>query len=96
MRSFVRSFRRFCYGRASRAGNVAIIFSLAVIPVIGGIGAAIDYSMANNNRTSMQKALDLTALALAKLMPLTQAQLNTTGWQIFSANLGVMKVNVPK
>ncbi len=96
MRSFVRSFRRFCYGRASRAGNVAIIFSLAVIPVIGGIGAAIDYSMANNNRTSMQKALDSTALALAKLMPLTQAQLNTTGWQIFSANLGVMKVNVPE
>jgi Flp pilus assembly protein TadG len=96
MRSLVNSLRRFWSGRASRAGNVAITFSLAVIPVIGGIGAAVDYSMANNNRSSMQKALDATALALAKQMPLTQAQLNSKGWEIFSANLGTLKVNMPQ
>jgi Flp pilus assembly protein TadG len=96
MRSLLRSLRRFCSGRASRAGNVAIVFTLAVIPVVGGIGAAVDYSMANNNRASMQKALDATALALAKLMPLSQAQLDARGWEIFSANLGKLKVNMPQ
>jgi Flp pilus assembly protein TadG len=96
MRSLLRSLRRFCSGRASRAGNVAIIFTLAAVPVIGGIGAAVDYSMANNNRASMQKALDSTALALAKLMPISQADLDAKGWQIFSANLGTLKVSVPQ
>jgi Flp pilus assembly protein TadG len=96
MRSLYRSFRAFCAGPRARAGNVAIIFSLAVVPVVGGIGAAIDYSMANSNRTSMQKALDATGLALAKLMPLSQAQLDQKGWQIFSANLGKVKVSMPQ
>jgi Flp pilus assembly protein TadG len=96
MRSLYRSFRAFCAGPRARAGNVAIIFSLAVVPVVGGIGAAIDYSMANSNRTSMQKALDATGLALAKLMPLSQAQLDQKGWEIFTASLGKMKVNMPK
>jgi Flp pilus assembly protein TadG len=96
MRSLYRCFRAFCAGPRARAGNVAIIFSLAVVPVVGGIGAAIDYSMANSNRASMQKALDATGLALAKLMPLSQAQLNQKGWEVFSANLGTLKVNMPQ
>ncbi len=96
MQSLLTSFRQFWSGSRSRAGNVAIIFSLAIVPIVGGIGAALDYSMANSNRTSMQKALDSTALALAKLMPLSQAQLDEKGWQIFSANLGTLKVNMPQ
>jgi Flp pilus assembly protein TadG len=87
---------RFWSGRDGRKGNVAIIFSLAVIPVIGGIGAAIDYSMANSNRASMQKALDATGLALAKLMPLNQTEMNQKGWEVFSANLGTLKVSMPQ
>jgi Flp pilus assembly protein TadG len=96
MRSLLNSFRQFLSGSRARAGNVAIIFSLAIVPVVGGIGAAVDYSTANSNRTSMQKALDSTALALAKLMPLTQAELDSKGWQIFSANLGTLKVDMPQ
>jgi Flp pilus assembly protein TadG len=96
MRSLFNSFRQFLSGSRARAGNVAIIFSLAIVPVVGGIGAAVDYSTANSNRTSMQKALDSTALALAKLMPLTQAELDSKGWQIFSANLGALKVDMPQ
>lgn len=96
MRSLRNSFRQFWSGSRARAGNVAIIFSIAIVPIIGGIGAALDYSMANSNRASMQKALDSTALALAKLMPLTQAELNARGWEIFSANLGTLKVNMPQ
>jgi len=65
------------------------------VPIVGGIGAAVDYSMANANRTSMQKALDATALALAKLMPLTQTQLDQKGWEFFSASIGTIKVSLP-
>jgi Flp pilus assembly protein TadG len=69
-------------------GNVAILFALSLLPAIGGMGAAIDYSMANAQRTAMQAAIDATALALAKQMPLTQAQLDARGKDFFSANLG--------
>mgnify|MGYP003393297524 CR=1 FL=1 len=96
MHSLLSSFRQFWSGSRSRAGNVAVIFTIAIVPIVGGIGAAVDYSMANANRTSMQKALDSTALALAKLMPLTQAQLDARGWEIFSANLGTLKVSMPQ
>ena len=33
--------------RSARDGNVAIIFALTMLPIIGGVGAAIDYSRAN-------------------------------------------------
>ena len=84
--------RRFWSGSEGQSGNAAILFALALIPIVGVTGAAVDYAMANSNRTSMQKALDSTALALAKLMPLTQAQLDTQGWQIFQANLGKVSI----
>ncbi len=87
-------FRRFWSGAEGRKGNAAILFALSIIPLVGATGAAVDYSLANASRTSMQKALDSTALALAKLMPLTQAQLDTQGWQIFTASLGNISVNI--
>jgi Flp pilus assembly protein TadG len=96
MKSLLSSLRQLWSGPRSRAGNVAIIFSIAIVPIVGGIGAALDYSMANSNRTSMQKALDSTALALAKLMPLSQGQLDQKGWEIFSANIGTLKVSMPQ
>jgi Flp pilus assembly protein TadG len=87
-------FRRFWLGEDGRKGNAAIMFALALIPIVGVTGAAVDYSLANSNRSSMQKALDSTALALAKLMPLTQAQLDTQGWQIFQASLGSIRIDL--
>jgi Mg-chelatase subunit ChlD len=51
---------------AAHDGGVTIIFTLALIPVVGFMGAAIDYSRANSARTAMQAALDSTALALSK------------------------------
>lgn len=85
-------FSRFWSGEEGRKGNAAVFFGLTMLPMVGLAGAAVDYSMANSNRTSMQKALDSTALALAKLMPLTQTQLDTQGWQIFQASLGKVSI----
>jgi uncharacterized protein YegL len=52
------------------------------------MGAAVDYSLANASRTALQASLDNTGLMLAKMMPLSDADLNTRGWQIFQGNLG--------
>lgn len=76
-------FRRLLKDR--RAG-VAPMFALAIIPVIGMTGAAIDYSRANSMKVSMQAALDATSLAMAKLAPtLTSAQLQTQANAYFQA-----------
>jgi len=75
LRSFLQDLRGFLH---DRRGAVAPIFALAIIPVIGLVGAAVDYSRANSTRTSMLAALDATSLAMAKLAPtLTQTQLQT-------------------
>jgi Flp pilus assembly protein TadG len=69
-----------------RRGNIAPMFALAVIPVIGMVGAAVDYSRANSIKVSMQSALDATSLAMAKLAPtLTQSQLQTQTNAYFQA-----------
>ena len=80
---------------SDRSGNIALIFGLAIVPVMGAIGAALDYSFANESRTAMQSALDNTALALSKQMPLSQTSLNTNGWQYFTGNLGTSPVVIP-
>ena len=49
-----------------RGGNVAITFGIATLPLIGAVGAAVDYSRANSVKAAMQSALDATALMLAR------------------------------
>ena len=51
---------------SARTGNVAITFAIATLPVIGGVGAAVDYSHANAVKVAHQAALDSTALMLSK------------------------------
>ena len=52
--------------RRERGGDVAIIFALALIPLLAFIGVAIDYSRANAVRADLQAALDSTALMVSK------------------------------
>src|SRR6195952_4682643 len=52
--------------RKDQRGNIAVIFAIALLPLVSLTGAAIDYSRANNARTSMQSALDSVALMLSK------------------------------
>jgi Flp pilus assembly protein TadG len=63
------------FGGANQA-NVAVIFGLAIVPIVSFVGAAIDYSRANSARSSMQAALDSTALMLAK--DLSDGTINTS------------------
>ena len=61
---------------SAKEGNIAVIFAIAAVPVISFVGAAIDYTRANSARSSMQAALDSTALMLAK--DLTDGTINTS------------------
>jgi Flp pilus assembly protein TadG len=47
-------------------GGVAPMFALAIVPVIGLVGAAVDYSRGNAARTAMLASLDATALMLSR------------------------------
>ncbi len=53
----------------NRRGAVAPMFGLLIVPLIGIVGAAIDYSQASATRTAFQNALDSTALMLSKTAP---------------------------
>src|SRR5436309_2522530 len=55
--------RRF---RKDRRANVAAIFALAIVPVLGLVGMAVDYTRGNSMRAAVQAALDATALAMAR------------------------------
>jgi Flp pilus assembly protein TadG len=49
--------------RRSNAGNVAVIFAIAAVPVIGVVGTAVDYSKAGDVKTHLRTALDTALLA---------------------------------
>jgi Flp pilus assembly protein TadG len=71
---------------AERSGNVAITFAIAALPVIGGVGAAVDYSHANSVKVALQAALDSTALMLSKEAANdSSAQLQTNAVKYFKA-----------
>ena len=58
--------RRIGRSAPTARGNVTLIFALAVIPIFGAVGVAVDYSRGNSARTAMQAALDATTLMIAK------------------------------
>ncbi len=83
-----------------RRGNVAILFGFALIPLMLGVGIAVDYGRALTVRERMADAADSAALAVAGWPGLSQAELTTKAQQYFDANyppssLGTVgKVNV--
>ena len=69
-------------------GNLAVIFAFALVPILTFVGAAIDYSRANHARSSMQAALDSTALMLSKDLSsgiITQPDITTKAQTYFAA-----------
>ena len=76
-------FKRFW---KDRLGNVAPMVGIAIIPLMGAVGAAVDYSQANATRTQFQNALDATALLLSKNAALVSAaDLQTAATSDFNA-----------
>ena len=72
--------------RQANAANVTITFAFATIPMIGFIGAAVDYSHGNAVKAQLQAAADSTALMLSKdAASLTNSQIQTKANDYFKA-----------
>src|SRR2546423_10648690 len=68
------SIRRF---GAAKRGNVLLTFALALVPIMGAVGAAVDYSRANNIRSQLIAAADAASVgSVAKASPAMTAALN--------------------
>lgn len=74
--------------RGADQGNIAVMFAIALVPILSFVGAAIDYTRANSARSSMQAALDSTALMVSKDLSqglITAADVNTKAQAYFTA-----------
>ncbi|MCK1288331.1 TadE/TadG family protein [Bradyrhizobium sp. 44] len=73
---------------AAEQGNIAVIFAIALLPVLGFVGAAIDYSRAAQARSAMQAALDSTSLMVSKDLSsgtITTSQISIKAQAYFNA-----------
>jgi Flp pilus assembly protein TadG len=93
--SFARRFS------GDRRGNIAVVFAIALVPLISFVGAAIDYSFAARAKTKLIAALDTAVLvATAKseiTMSASAAQsdaLNTFAGQMSALGLTTNSVTI--
>jgi Flp pilus assembly protein TadG len=71
---------------ADERGGVAPIFALAIVPIIGLAGAAVDYSRAAAARSAMYAALDATGLMLSRdAATMTPGQVSAKASDIFNS-----------
>lgn len=70
--SLPEMMRRF---RQDQRGNFLMMFGLALVPLMGVVGVAVDYSRASNARQALNSAIDSAALMAARdAQKLTDAQ----------------------
>jgi Flp pilus assembly protein TadG len=63
-----------------------VLFGIAIVPILGFVGAAVDYTRVNNARTAMQTALDTAALMISRdAAGLTAAQITQKATDYFNA-----------
>ncbi|MCB1484323.1 MAG: VWA domain-containing protein [Hyphomicrobiaceae bacterium] len=67
-------------------GNAAILFGLAIIPIVLIVGVAVDYGRAITVRGAMSDAADAAALAIGSWTNLTNAELEKKAQQFYQAN----------
>lgn len=84
-RYFRRLTRRF---QRDERGAIALMFGLALIPMMGMTGAAVDYSRASQLRNKMASASDAAVLAAVKASGKTLAERQAIANAAFAANLG--------
>jgi Flp pilus assembly protein TadG len=49
--------------RQDKAANIAVIFAIALIPILEAVGCAVDYSMASRMKAKLQAAADAASVA---------------------------------
>ena len=77
MRNLLRLMNRF---RRDRRGNIAVIFTLALLPILSSIGCVVDYSRATQLKSKLQAAIDAASVgSIAKQSPAFIAAGSMTG-----------------
>ena len=67
MRALLGEIGRF---RRDKSGNIAVIFTLALMPILSAVGCAVDYSRATQLRAKLQAAVDAASVgSIAKQSP---------------------------
>ncbi len=78
--------RRF---KADQRGATAMLFGFTALPLLGLVGAAVDYSRASAYHSRMQRAADAAVLAIVREPSNSQScDIQQRGEQIFRAMLG--------
>ena len=76
------------FGR-QQAGSIPLMFGLAIIPVIGFMGAAVDYSTSNKAKAKLSAAADAAALSAVDHQAIsgTATDAQTTAQNVFNAQV---------
>jgi Flp pilus assembly protein TadG len=84
------ALRNFC---SHAGGNIAITFAIATLPIIGAVGAAVDYSSANRAKAQLDAIADATALSAVNLsaMSLSASTEQTNSVAYFKAQSASLK-----
>jgi Flp pilus assembly protein TadG len=80
---FVETLRHYV---GNKAGNVALIMGITALPLMGLVGASIDYSQAMRARAQLQEALDTASLAGTKAFDQSDQRIREIVNSFFQAN----------
>lgn len=72
-----------------------MLFALSLVPVIGFIGATVDYSRSSNAKAALQTAVDAGTLSYALSKSETPGKKQTEAQNVFAANLASLGVKLP-
>jgi Flp pilus assembly protein TadG len=91
-RPTVRPFvpMRACFGALmrDRRGAAAVLLAVALVPLIGAVGLAVDSSVGYLLKTRMSKALDSAGLAAGRIAVEDSAKAEAAAQSFFDANFG--------
>ncbi len=80
---------------ANRRGNVAVIFALALLPILAAAGSAVDITRALQVKARLNSALDAAGLAAGKKIDADDATIIATANAYFQANYPADALGVP-
>jgi len=78
----------------NRQGNVAVIFALAMMPIVAAAGAGVDLSRAYLVKAHLTQALDAAGLAVAGTPGASEAQIMSIAQSFFRANYPESEIGV--
>lgn len=92
-RMLAQLFRRLRVFAADRRGNLAVTFALTSVPVVVSVGAAVDYSLANRTKATLDSYADAAALSVVntKAMSMTETQAQQAAVSFFNAQAATLK-----